>query len=154
MLPNSGNDVAILEASNSGQTSRLDIESQYAVVAFKPETGHDARGDGDRCESEVGTEDRPTDHHRLNMGVDGIHRNRITNGLSRRSDGHIDTDYMTRQINEGTSTIAGVDGGISLDQSIECLAVRGEYRTVYRADNTNRDGRASLESEGVADCDD
>jgi hypothetical protein len=57
MLADGGNDVAILEASDGGQTSRLDIESQDTVVAFQSETSHDARGDGERRESEIGTED-------------------------------------------------------------------------------------------------
>jgi hypothetical protein len=57
MLANGGNDVAILEASDGGQTSRLDIESEDTVVTFKSENGHDVRGDGERRESEIGTED-------------------------------------------------------------------------------------------------
>jgi len=100
MLADGGNEVAILVASDGGQTSRLDIESQDTVIASQPETRHGARGDGARRESEVGTEDRPVDDHRLNMGVYGIHRNHIADGLSRRGDGHINADPMTRQIDE------------------------------------------------------
>ena len=73
MLVDGGHDITILEASDDGQSSRLGIESQDTVVTFHPETGQDARGDGDRCESEVGTKDRPAGDRRLNMGVYGIH---------------------------------------------------------------------------------
>ena len=82
MLVDGGNEVAILEASDGGQIARLDIESQDTVIASQLETRHGARGNGARRESEVGTEDRPADDHRLNMRVDGIHRNHIANGLS------------------------------------------------------------------------
>ena len=57
MLVNSGHDVAIHEASDGGRTFRLDIESQSTVVAFQLETGHGARVDGARRESEIGMED-------------------------------------------------------------------------------------------------
>ena len=124
------------------------------MVSLQPETGHDACGDGDRRESEVGTENRPANDHRLNMRVYGIHRNRIANGLSGRGDGHVDADHMTGQIGERASAIARVDGRIGLDQAVECFAIRGEHRAIYRADDTHRDCRASLEGEGVADCDD
>ena len=61
-------------------------------------------------------------------------------------DGGVDADYFAGHVDERAAGIAGVDGGVGLNEALELVADVG---TIFRADDSGGDG--GVQAEGAAD---
>ena len=67
----------------------------------------------------------------------------------RSQNGGVDADDRAVRIQQRAAAVAGVDGGVGLDQAFQLRVFLGLQASVERADDARSQG--SFESEGVAD---
>src|SRR5690349_6171056 len=123
MLIDSRNDVAVLKPAHSSRLGCVDLKRQHTPVTFEAEAGHHAWRNGDWCEPQIGTVNRPSNYHRLDVRADRFHGKCITDGLRRRGDDDIDANNATRKINQRAPAVTWIDGGIGLNQIVERFTI-------------------------------
>ncbi len=88
--------------------------------------------------------------HHAHNGIDRHRKAYAGRGARRTVDGGIDSDQPPSRIEQRATGIAGVDGGVGLDQVIDGRAARfSRQRAVERGDDTS--GERPVQAEGVAD---
>ncbi len=88
--------------------------------------------------------------HHAHDGIDRHRKAYAGRGARRTVDGGIDSDQPPSRIEQRATGIAGVDGGVGLDQVIDGRAARfSRQRAVERGDDTS--GERPVQTEGVAD---
>ena len=148
-----GNDVAGLQTGFIGGAARLDGFDDDAVghAEFLHEHGVIAAiflerdADGTAGDFAVGDELIVNHDH----GGGGQREADTFESAAAGVDGGVDADYFASHVHERAARIAGVDGGIGLNEALKLMADVG---AVFRADDSRGDG--GVQAEGTTDGED
>lgn len=160
--------IAVAESSagcgavwHDGATAAIAVNegaaSDCLAVAQEVVAAGDVWGDRDVLDADEGALDAVMLKNAGEHAFDGADRDGKTDVLGFGGDGGVDAYYLACCVDEGATGVAGVDGGVGLDEvsemfDVAAVATGGGDATAGSGDNASCDGVLVL-AEGVADGD-
>ena len=148
------NDIAALQAGLGRRSARFDIDDHGASRAAQAKRFCDIFGDGLQTRAQPRTLDRlaaaARRRHDALDHIDGDGEANAHAAARARVNRRVYSDQPTIEIDERSTGIAGIDGGIGLDE--EAIIIAADLRARERGDNALRHRLAY--AKGIADGDD